>query len=218
MTSGCDGLPANGRAPSPAVWGDLHSRFGWLTAQFERGDLEALAARLLHIPLPARTPLIARDTSSCSLYLVTEGALSVTVSLTGRFRPANKPIAVQQLTSMCRDVAAQEGFEPDALALGHIGAGGWIGAGGLMNLEPLGYSVTVARDSWLLVLTASQFARLQRERITAASTLLQVFSLLMADRFRAYHRFRAEAGPSTAGSARSTALASLALLLGASGV
>lgn len=210
MISGFEGAPAHGWAAAPTVWDELTSQFDWLVAQFtDRADLEAFAARLLHIPLPAHAPLITRDAASCSLYLVVRGALSVTVV------PGARPERDDGRAS------APEPAPSGALTLGHIGPGGWIGESGLMNLEPVGYSVTVARESSLLVLTASQFARLRRERARAASTLLEAFSLQIAERFRAYRRRLADAAAAGARplghAGRGAGLALLAVLLGISG-
>lgn len=200
------------------------NQFAWLVAQFhDRSDLEGFAARLLHIPLPAQTPLITRDASSCSLYLVARGALSITVTHAGGMdSPAARPAVAPDAAPAHRHAGASSGRQAvvvrdggGTLTLGHIREGGWIGENGLLNLEPLGYTVTVARDSWLLVLTASQFARLRRERPGAASTLLQVFSLQLVDRFRAYRRRVAEQAVRAPRDASANAsLALLAVLLG----
>lgn len=221
MISGFEGWPNNGRAPAAAVWDELRARFGWLVAQFtDRADLEALVARLLHIPLPAHTPLITREAASCSLYLVARGALNVTVTHAGPLAaagdgPAGVPARDRRSFAPCAGMLSPDAGN-GAVTLGHIREGGWIGESGLLNLEPVGYSVTVACDSWLLVLTASQFARLRRERVSAASTLLRIFSLEIADRFRTYRQTMAgqAGGRAARGSSAHANLALLAVLLG----
>lgn len=194
MISRFEGSPAGGGG-SEAVRNDLARHFGWLVAPFnDPSDLDALAARLLHVALPAHTPLLPCGAPSSALYLVARGALSVTVASIGRRETEHDGVAAGTPTARVVERAQgtphclAESNAGGTLTLGHIQAGGWIGENALVNPEPPGYGVTVARDTRLLVLTNSQFAKLRQERLSAASTLLQAFSLQVADRFRAYRR------------------------------
>jgi len=129
--------------------------FSTLTRQSDRSHIAALLEALESLQVPAGKTLIHENTPSGALYLVLEGALSVSLNIGDK-----------------------------VLEFGKIAAGGCVGEISILDDAAEPATVTAASECTLLVLTEHKFKQLDKQSPAASTSLMRMLTHVMADRIR----------------------------------
>lgn len=135
---------------------DLDGRFPSVTAHLSPREIEALAATLSPLELPAGTMLISEGHASDTLYFLARGELLVSIDVAGTPRPVGR-------------------LEPGAL----------VGEVSLMDPGPASATVISDGDATVYALTHSALDGLARGEPHVAAAILKALCRVLADRIRA---------------------------------